>query len=428
MTRLILTFLLCACSLAMWGQKKQLDKANKHYNNGEFGAAMKLYETVEINPNSVGVRSKLAYCYLMNNRIEDAEKIYAAVVQHKRARPETFFLYGKCLMGNEKYDEAKVWFEKYAELKPKDERTIIMLRACDEVRHIEPHFKNFKIAIFPKNSEADDNSGVFWNGGVVFTSDRPTNGNLLKEKSGATGRDFLNIYYSKQPTEDIQFTKPERLSAKLSELNKNTANATFSGDSSMIVFSRNSNVLNRSSSYNLQLYSAKAKNNSFKKIKKLKFCSGEINYMHPALSPSGNLLFFTSDKPGGEGGTDLYVSQRNGDKWSIPKNMGELVNSPGNEGFPFMDDEGNLYFCSKGHVGYGGYDIFMTKRDKLGRWQKPKNLGRPINSSYDDVSISIEKGGKRGIFTSSRLGGDDDLFLIYFADEAGVFPEFLGAN
>ena len=73
-----------------------------------------------------------------------------------------------------------------------------------------------------------------------------------------------------------------------------------------------------------------------------------------------------------------------------------------------------LFFCSKGHVGFGGFDIFKTRQNPDGSWQKPVNLGKPINSSLDDISISIERGGKRGLFTSAREGGDDDVFLIYF--------------
>ena len=136
--------------------------------------------------------------------------------------------------------------------------------------------------------------------------------------------------------------------------------------------------------------------------------------MHPAISVDGNRLFFTSDKPGGEGGTDIYVSYRDNEKWSIPKNLGEIVNTPGNEGFPYMDEKGNLFFCSKGHIGFGGFDIFVTRQNADGNWEKPTNLGRPINSPLDDISISLERGGRRGLFTSSRMGGDDDIFLIYF--------------
>ena len=416
MNRFLTFVALFLLSFSLAGQKKQLDKANSLYKNGEYAEAIPIYEeALSGKTKGIGAQSKLAYCYRMNNRIAEADSLYSKVVLHKRARPITFFYYGEALMGNEKYDKAKVQFQKYAELKPDDEKAAAMIRACDEVRNIEPFFENIRVEAFAENSEEDDNAPVFWNGGIVFTSDRPTNVKMLKEKSGATGRDFLNLYFSKEKAGDSTgFKKPSKLSNKLSELNKNTGFASFSGDSTKVFFTRNNNLLNRRSAYNLQLFQANASGNSFKKVKKLKFCSGDLNYMHPAISVDGNRLFFTSDKPGGQGGTDLYMSVRSGEKWGVPKSLGEVVNSPGNEGFPFMDEKGNLFFCSKGHVGFGGFDIFKTRQNPDGTWQKPVNLGKPINSSLDDISISIERGGKRGLFTSAREGGDDDVFLIYF--------------
>ena len=83
-----------------------------------------------------------------------------------------------------------------------------------------------------------------------------------------------------------------------------------------------------------------------------------------------------------------------------------------NEAFPFMDAEGRLFFCSKGHVGYGGFDIFFTERNEKGAWKTPVHVGKPINSPYDDISIFMNADGTHGIFTSARDGGDDDLYLF----------------
>jgi hypothetical protein len=135
--------------------------------------------------------------------------------------------------------------------------------------------------------------------------------------------------------------------------------------------------------------------------------------MHPAISPDGKELFFTSDKPGGEGGTDIYVATRTAKGWGVARSLGNMVNTPSNEGFPFMHPDGrHLFFCSKGHAGFGGFDIFVTQRDAYGNWANPINVGKPINSPSDDISICIAKDNKHGMFTSSRDGGDDDIFLF----------------
>ena len=128
-------------------------------------------------------------------------------------------------------------------------------------------------------------------------------------------------------------------------------------------------------------------------------------------------MFFISDSKKGNGGTDIYVSYRTKKGWGRPQNLGPNINTSANEGFPFMHSDGRLFFCSKGHVGYGGFDIFFSKQDENGNWSTPVNLGRPINSSFDDITIFLNEDGQSGLFTSSREGGDDDIYLFELLKE-----------
>jgi hypothetical protein len=116
------------------------------------------------------------------------------------------------------------------------------------------------------------------------------------------------------------------------------------------------------------------------------------------------------------------VSERKGGEWGKPENLGPAVNTTANEGFPFMALDGKLYFCSKGHPGYGGFDIFVTYKDENGAWQPATNLGKPINSPLDDISIYLAADQRSGYFTSSRSGGDDDIYLFKVLDEAPSAP------
>jgi outer membrane protein OmpA-like peptidoglycan-associated protein len=176
----------------------------------------------------------------------------------------------------------------------------------------------------------------------------------------------------------------------------------------------------------MQLFSSElAGDNRWKASKKLKFCSSEYNYMHPAVSPDGTWMVFVSDKKG-VGGTDLWMVERKGEKWGRPQLLSEVINTATHEGFPFIDEEGKLFFCSKGHVGYGGFDVFVTRKNADGTWQQPINLGRPINSASDDISIALDGEKRRGLFTSNRIGGDDDIFLfkaVNSKEEAGFFTK-----
>jgi len=429
----VLAALVLSFPAPMFSQSKTEEKANVAYQYKQYAQAAAMYETLVLerdqkntsSKNTLNLKTKLAYCYRMNNKMEQAEALYAEIVQDDRAKSDTYFYYAETLMANGKYQEAKQWFKDYQILEPDDPRGALMAANCDKVALIEPYFHDVEITEYPFNSDADDNAPVAWQGGMVFSSDRKQGMRLMKEKSGWTGRDYLDLYFS-ELQEDGSLGAPRQFSAKLSEVNKNTGNASFSADGTEVYFTRNDNVLNKRETYNLQLFRAENNgSNRWKKAEKLSFCSPNYNFMHPALSPDGQSLFFATDRKG-EGGTDLWVSHRKGDDWGSPENLGPTVNTSSNEGFPFMDSTGRLYFCSKGHPGYGGFDIFFTEMDESGQWLAPQNLGHPMNSPLDDISIFINENGEEGMFTSSRNGGDDDIYLFKVGGRAPVRDQFSG--
>ena len=419
-------FWVLAFSLASQAQSKVVDKANELFKYNQFADAAALYQQaigeLEASGKSgrgmLNLKTKLAYCYRMNNKTNLAEALYAEVVQDEKTKSDNYFYYAEALMSNGKYAEAKKWFADYLVLEPEDEKAKLMIESCDQAPSIQPYFQNIDIQEFAHNSPADDNAPLLWQGGILFSSDRQTGVKLLKEKSGWTGRDYLDLYFSEK-RQDGMFGEPKQFSSKLSEVNKNTGNASITADGSEIYFTRNDNVLNKQNAYSLQLFQATSTGNDrWKSVDKLSFCSPNYNFMHPAISPDGQTLYFVTNKAGGEGGTDIWVAQRKGGDWERPENLGPVVNTPFNEGFPFVDAEGRLYFCSKGHPGFGGFDIFVTEKDADGNWATPRNLGKPINSSLDDISIYLAPDQRSGMFTSSRNGGDDDIYLFTVLGEA----------
>ena len=151
----------------------------------------------------------------------------------------------------------------------------------------------------------------------------------------------------------------------------------------------------------------------------LDFCTGDYNYSHPALSSDDAILVFASDKDGSYGGMDLFLCRKSGGKWTTPENLGKSINTTGNEFFPFLDSDNNLYFSSDGLKGYGGYDIFTCKFNGKG-WDKPKNLGNRINSAYDDIALTISRlDGKTAFFTrrKSLKSSEMQLFRVYLKHE-----------
>lgn len=128
----------------------------------------------------------------------------------------------------------------------------------------------------------------------------------------------------------------------------------------------------------------------------------------PSISPDGTVLYFASNRSGGEGQMDIWYSHSTGDnKWSEPVNMGDVINTGGNEMSPFIHpDNKTLYFSSDGHIGMGGYDIFVTRRDECGEWTEPVNLGYPLNTHHDELGLIVNARGDRGYFASDRMTGE----------------------
>jgi hypothetical protein len=144
----------------------------------------------------------------------------------------------------------------------------------------------------------------------------------------------------------------------------------------------------------------------------LNFCNDNASYSHPTLSSDDKLMIFASDRNGSLGGMDLFLTRPEGDKWSAPENLGNLINTSGNEFFPFLDSDNNLYFASDKLPGYGGYDLFTCKFNGKG-WDKPVNLSDRINTDKDDIAFTINKtDGKTAFFSRRQRSGNKGIELF----------------
>ena len=409
----ILIFSLCHF-VTLAGQN--IDRANDLYKNGGFAEAIPIYEAALVKkPNSMVLKVKLANCHRILSHPAQAARLFADIVASKEAKPIDFMHFGETLMMLEKYDSAKILFRKFTDLKPDDERGLLLLRNVDKVKTLLPLFGGVTVFPFLHNADADDNAPVWSPFGIVFASDRPSPFKLLKEKNPATGRDYTNIYLTER-VNDSTFNAPKAFSSKLSELNRNTSNATFTADGQRVYFCQNGNTPSKAGAYNMQIFTAETTDKTgltWKSIEPMPFCTPENNYMYPSVSPDGKRIFLVAQRGDGLGGLDLYVAAKTKKGWSRLENLGNKVNTAAHEGFPFAASDGKLYFCSKGHAGYGGYDIFVTEQDTAtGEWRAPKNVGLPFNSPYDDISICFDTTNLHGAFTSTRGGRGDDLFLF----------------
>jgi tetratricopeptide (TPR) repeat protein len=390
----------------------QFDKANTYFQKKEYAKAIPLYEEALKEKESLLAKTRLAQCYQMLNKMVQAESLFSEIVKEPKARPVTYKYYAEALMSNGKYAEAKKWLTNYRKIEPEDSTAVQLVLACDEVTNLKPYFSTAQISPAPFNSTEDDNSAVFGPNGLVFTSDRTQDKAMLKQKSGATGRDFLKLWSVEY--KENKWSEPDHYSGKVNSLNANTANASFNAAQDLVAFSRNNTVTSRKGEYKMHLYTAQVSTSGkLDRPEKLDFCSDELNYMHPALFAEGDKIVFSSDSKG-EGGMDLFISHKRKGKWSIPRNLGPVINTPRHEGFPYLSKDGRLFFASKGHTGFGGFDLFVSNFDTTTQaWTKPINLGTPINSPSDDLSFNFAPGEQAGTFSSTRGSGTDDVYLFW---------------
>ncbi len=225
---------------------------------------------------------------------------------------------------------------------------------------------------------------------------------------------FLNLYYASRDSSG-QVGDVERLAGRVNTKFHEGAVALLDSGRRMI-FTRNSFYQGQanlsSEGFNrLNLYSAERESDgaAWTNITPLPFNSEEYSTGHPAISSDGKTLYFVSDAPGGIGGTDLYTSEYDSGRWNAPHNLGEPINTSGDEMFPYVQADGTLYFASEGHPGLGGLDIFSVSSRG-----EPQNMGYPINTHRDDFGIIVDEEGKSGYFASNRLNGgaDDDLYFV----------------
>lgn len=198
---------------------------------------------------------------------------------------------------------------------------------------------------------------------------------------------------------------------------KNVGPAAADGKSTKLYFTANHpksfNLMNKETIFKLSIYEMDVQRN---KTKLMFFNEKDFNCMHPTVSKNGKMLIFSTDEVGGVGNSDLYVCYRYGKSWSDPEILGEfVVNSASRDVFPYIIDDETIVFASDRPEGYGKLDLYLIKKVGKEKWSKPENMGPQINSEEDDFGLIVDVEKSRGIFTSKRNGGVDQLFEFQLA-------------
>lgn len=255
------------------------------------------------------------------------------------------------------------------------------------------------------NSKGLDFCAIPYGDGIVFTSSRnQEDGHGMRN---VFNKNYFDLYYSKRNKSGV-YREPQKLKGDINgKLHDGTATFNRTGD--LMFFTRN----NRKTKglIGLKIYTAQKVENQWINVKELPFNSTKFSNCHPTLSQDEAKLYFASDRPGGYGGMDIYVTSLRNGVWTEPQNLGVNVNSKGNELFPYIDSKGDLYFSSDGAGGQGRLDIYKSSKDGK-RFKRRANLGEPFNTRSDDFGFYIDESGELGFLSSNRLGGhgNDDVY------------------
>ncbi len=394
--------------------QRYFQKAEKQFELKAYDLAVANYKmALESKEDCIDCVYKIGESYRLQNKSLEAAIWYRKIAD-KQDLPKDFHVnYGLVMKKMGQFDKAQDHFVKYQLVDPIVGQHYAL--SCDfaKMELGQPH--QYELALYKGSSRDSDYGSVFHNGKVVFSSFRK---DMLRELAKNEGS-------SLNPLGPQLFTASAGTEADLDNLEFLRADADETFDVTNVSYASSGNYCAfTKSNYartgmeiigdddDMHIYFAKVDNggNFYEEIA---FDYNEVGYAtgFPSLSFDGKAMYFSSNRPGGSGGYDIYVSYFKGGTWSYPENLGANVNTPGNEITPFLDNN-KLYFASDYHHGLGGFDIFNSTV-QAGDWSVPSNIGNGVNSPEDDFYPSVQPGTDVFYFTSNRIGGrgNHDIYI-----------------
>ena len=416
MKKYILLFFLLIGVLSSHAQKSQTRKGDFHFKAMAYPKAIPFYlKAIKKDSTYQDAVYKLADCYRLTNNRAKAEEWYAKAVKMPAVLPIQKFYYGQALMNNGKFAQAKKWMTDFVIDNNADGRGQAFIKAIDTYQNFFIDSSNYAITKLDINTINADFGAALYQEGIVFASSRPKT-EMIERKHAWTNQPFLDLYYSRG--QENKFRAPEMFAAEI-QTKLNDGPVAFNKKGDELWVTRNNIVgtkVHKSSDKIVKLKLFKSSSNGgseWGKLESFEYNSDNYSCAHAALSPDGQRLYFSSDMPGSKGGMDIFMCTKQGNGWSRPVNLGDTVNTRGNELFPAVMDDGTLYYSSDGLPGLGGLDIFFT-RDLGNRFTVPVNVGYPINTYDDDFNMVYDLKNKIGYLSSNRAnkGFDDDLYTF----------------
>lgn len=403
-------------SQTTWAQQ-ELKRANDFFEKTYYADAIILYEAALPRNKSSKLIKNLADCYYHTFDLKSSARWYRYLISNygETIEEEYYFKLNQSLKAIGEYAEAETILIDYYTKQGDETKLQLIKKNSKYLENVKALGNRFKIENSAFNTTTSEFGAMQVGSQIWYTA---THKKPVSKTYRWNNENYLNIYahpLDKQMLGDsLSISLSKNINTKLHE-----GAFTVSSDGKTIYFTRNNSKNGKRNTdgnkiSNLKIYNASLIDSKWENITELPFNSDDYSNEHPSLNADGTKLYFASDRPGGFGSFDIYeVTLQPNNTYSTPLNLGSNINTETKEQFPFVAPDNSLYFSSNGHAGFGLLDVFISKNEN-GKFLKPDNLGFPVNSGYDDFSISINADGKTGYFASNRPTGkgSDDIYTF----------------
>ena len=414
----LLLTLASVCTLtAQSSTEENLRRADTQFDLYAYNTALNTYnEVLRVEPNNAYAIGRKADCYFQLNRPGEALPFYDRAVTLGRSEAEIVFRYAQALMQTGDYVGAKRWFTQYAASNPATGQHYAAM--CDYASTASQRAGMYTVKNELLNTSSADFAPSFYGNRIVYSSARRDI--ARKSPKGDSGAGANEVFVTQKNPEDGFLQRPSHLIADLQKSTYfNEGPVSYAAGGTKVAFCHNKFVDGTrqiaSKGMEMSIYIADVEpGGKWASPKPFQYNSSDYAVGFPWLSNDGTSLYFASNMPGGMGGWDLYSSTFSTvtGLWSVPRNLGATVNTPGDEVSPFIEGT-DIYFASDWHNGLGGLDIFRADFDN-NYATNVVNLGMGVNSSRDDYGFIFDSKSNSGYFTSNRSEGkgNEDIWQI----------------
>lgn len=389
---------------------------DKLFSKLKFDKAIKAYtRALSTDGDTVYVIQRIAESYKIKGDARSAESWYARIANNPKMSADSKFNYAEVLRNNKNYTAAQKYYEAYLQANPKATGIRQSLAEWKNLGELTKDNPAYRVEISSISTAKADYAPMFYKDGqLLFTSNRK-NKKAVFDKWSAD--QFSRIYLASMDSTQRVTAIGSKAKRKIA-----TGSVAYNKQNDELIFSRSSFKKKALVAQNgkkvpaMQLYSSVFNGKSAGSQVALPINVAGYSTGTPAFSKDGKTMYFASDRPGGLGGTDLYYSTRDANgKWSEPKSLGANINTAFDEKYPFVAEDGTLYFASNNPGGLGGLDVYKAKLEN-NSFSAAENVGAPVNSSKDDYGFIMAPDNKGGYFTSNRDGGmgEDDIYKFTF--------------